>query len=212
MKRRPGTVARYTPGARANHWLNAIILILLALSGMALFHPALYFLTGLFGGGVWARILHPFLGLALIVTFAGLFIRFWRYNIWERSDTQWLNRIRDVLAARDENLPEVGRYNAGQKIVFWLMTIAILALFLSGIVMWEDSIFGTDFSIQQKRIALVVHASAAVIIICVWIIHLYAAIWVKGTVSAMTRGTVSGGWAWKHHRKWLREEAAKGPK
>jgi len=212
MKRRPGTVARYTPGARANHWLNAIILILLALSGMALFHPALYFLTGLFGGGVWARILHPFLGLALIVTFAGLFIRFWRYNIWERSDTQWLNRIRDVLAARDENLPEVGRYNAGQKIVFWLMTIAIVTLFLSGIVMWEDPVIGTDFSIQQKRIALVVHASAAVIIICVWIIHLYAAIWVKGTVSAMTRGTVSGGWAWKHHRKWLREEAAKGPK
>ena len=59
MKRPPGTVARYTPGARANHWLNAIILILLALSGMALFHPALFFLTDLFGGGVWARIIHP---------------------------------------------------------------------------------------------------------------------------------------------------------
>ena len=84
MKRPAGTVSRYTPGARANHWLNAIILILLALSGMALFHPALFFLTGLFGGGVWARILHPWLGVALIFTFVGLFIRFWRYNIWEQ--------------------------------------------------------------------------------------------------------------------------------
>jgi formate dehydrogenase subunit gamma len=211
MRKPGGSLSRYTPGARANHWLNAIILILLALSGMSLFHPALYFLTGLFGGGVWARILHPWLGVALIVTFAGLFIRFWRYNIWDKSDTQWLNRIRDVLAARDENLPEVGRYNAGQKLVFWLMTIAIIALLLSGIVLWE-SMFGAYFSIQQKRIGAVVHASAAVIIIAVWIIHLYAAIWVKGTVSAMTRGTVTGGWAWKHHRKWLREEVAKGPK
>jgi formate dehydrogenase subunit gamma len=211
MKRPSGTVSRYTPGARANHWLNAIVLILLALSGMSLFHPALFFFSDLFGGGVWARILHPWMGIALIFTFAGLFIRFWRYNIWNKTDTQWLNRIRDVLAARDENLPEVGRYNAGQKLVFWLMTIGIIALFLSGIVLWE-SMFGTDFSVGQKRIAAVVHASAAVVIIAVWIVHLYAAIWVKGTVRAMTRGTVTGGWAWKHHRKWLREEAAKGRK
>jgi formate dehydrogenase subunit gamma len=39
----------------------------------------------------------------------------------------------------------------------------------------------------------------------VWIVHVYAAIWVRGTIRAMTRGSVTGGWAWKHHRKWLRE-------
>lgn len=211
MRRRPGTVSRYTPGARVNHWLNAIILILLALSGMSLFYPPLFFLSDLFGGGTWARFIHPWLGIALIFTFAGLFIRFCRYNIWERTDTQWLNRIRDVLAARDENLPEVGRYNAGQKIVFWLMTIGILVLLASGIVMWEWQ-FGDVFSVEQKRLAAVVHAAAAVVIIGVWIIHLYAAIWVKGTVRAMTRGTVTSGWAWRFHRKWLREEAAKGHK
>ena len=44
-------VDRYTGVARVNHWITAISLILLALSGMALFHPALFFLTGLFGGG-----------------------------------------------------------------------------------------------------------------------------------------------------------------
>ncbi|HTO82476.1 MAG TPA: cytochrome b/b6 domain-containing protein, partial [Methylomirabilota bacterium] len=135
MKRPAGTISRYTSGARVNHWLNAIILIMLALSGMSFFHPALFFLSSLFGGGVWARILHPWLGIALIFTFAGLFIRFWRYNIWDKSDTQWMNRIRDVLAARDENVPEVGRYNAGQKLVFWFMTIGILVLLASGIVM-----------------------------------------------------------------------------
>ncbi len=46
----------------------------------------------------------------------------------------------------------------------------------------------------------------------VWIVHVYAAFWVRGTVRAMTRGSVTGGWAWKHHRKWLRREvdASKG--
>ena len=46
---------------------------------------------------------------------------------------------------------------------------------------------------------------AAIAAICLWIVHVYAAIWVRGTISAMTRGTVTGGWAWRHHRRWLRE-------
>ena len=32
-------VSRYTTAARINHWITAVSLILLALSGMALFHP-----------------------------------------------------------------------------------------------------------------------------------------------------------------------------
>jgi len=50
-----------------------------------------------------------------------------------------------------------------------------------------------------------IHALAAVVIICVWIVHVYAAIWVRGTIRAMVKGSVTGGWAWRHHRKWLRE-------
>jgi formate dehydrogenase subunit gamma len=42
-------------------------------------------------------------------------------------------------------------------------------------------------------------------------VHVYAAIWVRGTISAMTKGSVTAGWAYRHHRKWLREEAGKGP-
>ncbi len=34
--------------------------------------------------------------------------------------------------------------------------------------------------------------------------------WVtEATLRAMTSGTVSGGWAWKHHRKWFRQEVGK---
>ncbi|MGB0085847.1 MAG: formate dehydrogenase cytochrome b556 subunit, partial [Rhodomicrobiaceae bacterium] len=55
-------VDRYSTGARINHWITAASLILLALSGFALFHPSLFFLTNLFGGGQWTRIIHPFIG------------------------------------------------------------------------------------------------------------------------------------------------------
>jgi formate dehydrogenase subunit gamma len=200
----PVTVDRYTKGARINHWITATSLVLLALSGLALFHPSLFFLTGLFGGGQWTRAIHPWIGVLLFVSFAGLFIRFWRANLWKSEDGTWLARLRDVLAGNDEKLPEVGKYNAGQKAVFWGMSLLIIILITSGFVIW-DQYFSQYTTIDQKRVAVLLHAAAAVAIICVWIVHVYAAIWVRGTIGAMTRGRVTGGWAWRHHRKWLRE-------
>ena len=201
---KPVTVDRYSGGARINHWITAISLVLLALSGLALFTPSLFFLTALFGGGQWTRTIHPWIGVILFFSFAGLFLRFWKANLWKREDGTWMARLRDVLTGHEERLPEVGKYNAGQKVVFWSMTLLILALIATGLVIW-DQYFSDFTTITQKRIAVLVHALAAVTIICVWIVHVYAAIWVRGTIGAMTRGQVTGGWAWRHHRKWLKE-------
>jgi formate dehydrogenase subunit gamma len=200
----PVTVDRYTAGARINHWITATSLVLLAISGLSLFHPSLFFLTYLFGGGDFTRFIHPWIGVVLFFGFCGLFLRFWRANLWEGADNTWLARISDVLRDNEDKLPEVGKYNAGQKMVFWSMSALIAVLITSGIVIW-DRYFSNVFSVEQQRFAVLVHATAAVVAICVWIVHVYAAIWVRGTISAMTRGQVTGGWAWRHHRKWLRE-------
>ena len=207
---RPVRVDRYTVGARINHWITAGSLVLLALSGLALFHPALFWLTALFGGGQNTRWIHPWIGVVLFFSFCGLFLRFWQANLWKREDGTWLARLRDVLTAHEENLPEVGKYNAGQKVVFWAMSLLIIVLISSGLVIW-DQYFYDYTTIPQKRVALLVHSMTAVVIICVWIVHVYAAIWVRGTIGAMTRGQVTGGWAWRHHRKWLRELVAGKP-
>ena len=201
---KPVTVDRYSGGARINHWITATSLVLLALSGLALFHPSLFFLTGLFGGGQATRAIHPWIGVLLFFSFTGLFVRFWRANLWKAEDGTWLARLKDVLSGHEERLPEVGKYNAGQKAVFWGMSFLILVLIASGFAIW-DQYFAAYTTVDQKRIAVLVHAVAAVTIICIWIVHVYAAIWVRGTISAMTRGRVTGGWAWRHHRKWLRE-------
>lgn len=207
----PITVSRYTAAARLNHWITAASLVLLAISGLSLFHPSLFFLSDLFGGGASARVIHPWIGVVLFFGFCGLFIRFWRANLWNRTDSVWLAKLRDVLGGHEENLPEVGKYNAGQKLVFWLMSILIVVLISSGLAIW-DQYFYNYTTIDQKRLAVLIHAIAAVTAICVWIVHVYAAIWVRGTIRGMTRGSVTGGWAWRHHRKWLRELVSGGPK
>jgi formate dehydrogenase subunit gamma len=197
-------IERYESADRINHWLVAIAFGLLALSGLALFHPAMFFLTNLFGGGPWTRILHPFIGLVMFVAFVGLALRFWRHNVLDKNDEQWLKQWQDVINNREDKLPEVGRYNAGQKVLFWVMVVCLIVLLLTGFVIWRPY-FAPAFNITVVRIAVLFHAIAAFVLILGIIVHVYAAIWVKGSVRAMTRGYVTRAWAKKHHAGWYRE-------
>jgi formate dehydrogenase subunit gamma len=201
---KPNMIERYNANERMNHWFTAICFILLALSGLALFHPALFWLTNLFGGGPWTRILHPFIGVVMFLSFAGLARRFWHHNVMTPNDKKWLAQWRDVMSNREDALPEVGRYNGGQKLLFWVMVACVALLLLTGIVMWQPY-FAPAFHVTLVRIASLLHALAAFVLILGTIVHIYAAIWVKGTVRAMTRGYVGGAWAKKHHPGWYRE-------
>lgn len=220
MNDRPHTahvrVRRYSGSARINHWVVAISFVLLLISGLSLFHPSLYAIGAtLFGGGQTLRWLHPWIGVVLFISFSGLFLRFFLANLPEFTDFVWLARIRSVLAGRDQYLPEVGKYNAGQKFVFWSQAVLITVMFVTGIGLWDENLpffvqlTGYHPTMDVRRWAAVIHGAAAVLSAMVWIIHVYAAIWVRGTIPAMTRGSVSGGWGWRHHRKWLRSQAEK---
>jgi formate dehydrogenase subunit gamma len=207
-------VRRYSGSARVNHWIVAIGFVLLLLSGLSLFHPSLFWVgTTLFGNGQTVRWIHPWIGVIVVIGYFFLFIRFFPANLPEYTDFVWIARIREVLAAREDYLPEIGKYNAGQKFVFWSQAFLIAVLFITGLGLWDEHlvfferITGYTPTIDQRRWAAVIHATAAVLAIVIWIIHVYAAIWVRGTIPAMTRGTVTGGWGWRHHRKWLRKQA-----
>jgi formate dehydrogenase subunit gamma len=197
-------IVRYTANERTNHWVTSITFVLLALSGLALFHPSMFWLTSIFGGGQWTRILHPFAGVVMFVSFLILALRFWHHNVLDSSDIQWLKQIDDVLAKREDKLPEIGRYNAGQKLLFFVMVACMILLLLSGIAIWRRY-FSFYFPITLIRLAAVIHAAAAFVLIVGIIVHIYAALWVKGSIRAMTRGTVTLGWARKHHPRWFRE-------
>ena len=197
-------IVRYTAGTRINHWIVAISFVLLALSGLALFHPAMFWLTALFGGGPWTRILHPFIGCFMVVAFILLAAETWKDNNLQPRDWVWLRNLQDVVNNREEHLPEVGRYNAGQKLLFFTIVGCLIGLLLSGIIIWRQY-FSFYFPVELIRFGALLHAFCGFVLICAIIVHIYAAIWVKGSIRAMTRGTVSPGWAWKHHRAWFRE-------
>ncbi|WP_457332369.1 formate dehydrogenase subunit gamma [Rhizobacter sp. P5_C2] len=202
-------IQRYADGTRMNHWAVAMLFFCAALSGLAFFHPALYFFTLLFGGGPWTRILHPFFGVLMVLGFVLLFAKVWRENTWKPRDTEWLKAAPHLMQTGDEHgMPAVGKYNAGQKLVFWLFGISLLLLFVTGFVFWQPW-FADYFAIPLRRIAVVVHAASAVVLVLSVIVHVYAAIWVKGTMRAMTRGTVTEAWARQNHPLWYQETTGK---
>src|SRR5271170_3737454 len=209
MTRPAGTLIRNPVGARINHWITAGCFVLLMLSGLSMFDPLLFWLSALFGGGQSTRAIHPWIGVVLLVSYTGLIVQYWRDNMWTRDDIAWMRAVRRVLENEEEGVPEVARFNAGQKFVFWSMALLVPVLFVSCITIWEVY-FSNYTTIEQQRIAVLIHCLAATAAIIIWIIHVYAAIWVRGSVRSMTQGYVTPGWAWRHHRKWLRSLAATG--
>ena len=211
-----GYLVRYPTVTRVNHWITAICFVLLTLSGLSMFHPIFFFLSALFGGGQWTRAVHPWIGIILVLSYAGLVAQFWRENFWNEDDTVWVRKIDRVLENEEEGVPEVGQFNAGQKFVFWAMALLIPVLLLTGLVIWE--VYFSSFTpLVVQRVAVLIHSLAAIGAILIWIIHVYAGIWVRGSLRAMTRGDVTPGWAWRHHRKWLRHlvetrSAGRGPR
>ena len=200
MKKRD-LIVRYSAPERINHWIVAFCFVFAALSGLGFFFPSFNWLMNVLGTPQLARILHPFVGVAMFLAFMLMFFRYWKHNLINRDDILWAKNIHKI--AMNEEVGDTGRYNFGQKCVFWAAIISLLLLIASGIVIWRPY-FAAAFPIPLIRLALLLHSVAAVGLIIVIMVHIYAALWVKGTLTAMVEGWVTPIWAKKHHPRWYR--------
>lgn len=197
------TVQRTPYAVRICHWLMVICFFLVAMSGLSWFFPSLNWLNNLLGGPQLARILHPFLGVAIFVFLAFMCIRLAQYNLPETSDKAWFANIGSVMKGEHNDAIDTGKYNAGQKVLFWSIMGLISVLLISGVIIWRPY-FAPLFSIPTIRIGLLLHALAGVLLMLLIIGHIYLAFWVKGTISSMSTGRVSRAWARSHHPRWYR--------
>lgn len=197
------SVQRTPYGVRISHWLMVICFFFVAMSGLSWFFPSLNWLNNLLGGPQLARILHPFLGVVVFLFLGYLCLKLARYNLPEASDKAWFANVGSVMKGEHNDAIDTGKYNAGQKVLFWSIMGLILVLLISGVVIWRPY-FAPLFSIPLIRIGLLVHAVAGVLLMLLIIGHIYLAFWVKGTISSMSTGRVSRAWARTHHPRWYR--------
>ena len=194
-------IVRHKATVRLTHWMVAIFFFLSLLTGLVLFTPYLYGLSGIFGGGAMTRFLHPWVSLGFVIGVLFMFLA-WRGRMRKESgDQEWKNNIGAYMRYEKE-LAEVGKYNAGQKMFFRAVVLGALALLLSGIIMWIP----TFFPYFIRTIAYWLHEITFIAFVIGVIYHIYMSTTaMPGTLRAMTRGTVTKDWAKWHHPRWYRE-------
>jgi formate dehydrogenase subunit gamma len=197
----PDLLPRHGHGQRLAHWGVAVLYVALFLSGLALFHPFFFWTSVFFGGASFMRVIHPFLGVALAAVFFAYASRLWRDNVLVASDAQWIRAMFRFMNREGEDVPVEGKYNAGQKYMYWSMLFVVAVLLVSGILIWRPY-FSPSVAAPARRVSGLLHAALAFVMFVGIGVHVYAAYWTKGSIRAMTRGTVTRAWARFHHPGW----------
>ncbi len=99
------------------------------------------------------RILHPFFGVLIFVALMFMFVRFVHHNIPDKQDIPWLKGIVEVLKGNEHKVARVGKYNAGQKMMFWTIMSMIFVLLVTGVIIWRPY-FAEYFPIPVIRYSL----------------------------------------------------------
>jgi formate dehydrogenase subunit gamma len=204
-------IERFTPFERVIHWSTAITFIVLAVSG-AVMSFGKFLLLPIIGGSLFGwltyalKTLHNVVGPLFAISAVIMFISYLPSNLPARGDVKWLIRAGGMLGGEH---PPSGRFNAGEKIVFWggLVVLASFVI-LSGFVL-DKIVPGLDLTRPQMQVAHIVHAIASMFIIAMFIGHAYmGTIGVTGSWRAMKTGYVDEGWAEEHHKLWADDIAS----
>ncbi|MDQ2780677.1 MAG: formate dehydrogenase subunit gamma, partial [Pseudomonadota bacterium] len=204
-------IERFTPFERAAHWANAIAFVVLAVSGIVMAFGKFFLLPiigfTLFGWLTWLlKTLHNFAGPLFVVSLLVVLLTFFKDNFWNRADTVWVKRGGGLV--NHAHVP-AGRFNAGEKLVFWFGVLLLGFIVIgSGLVM-DQLIPGMTYTRGDMQIAHMVHNTAAVLMMGMFIGHIYlGTIGMKGAYKAMRTGYVDENWARAHHDLWAEDVAA----
>jgi formate dehydrogenase subunit gamma len=202
-------IVRFSGFERFSHWLTAVSFVLLALTGLNITFGKFLLLPAI-GPGAFssfaqtAKYVHNFVSFSFVVGLT-LIVALWiKDNIPQRVDLDWLKQGGGFI--KSKHAP-AGRFNAGEKLVFWFALVAGLAVIISGILLLFP-FYSTNIAAMQ--IAQVVHAVVAVLFVAVILAHIYiGTLGMEGAFEAMGTGEVDINWAKEHHDRWLEDELAK---
>jgi formate dehydrogenase subunit gamma len=202
-------VLRFKAVERFSHWLTAVSFVVLGLTGLNItFGKRL--LLPVIGPEAFssvsqaAKYVHNFTSVAFVVGLVLITVIFFRGNLPEKVDIEWIKQGGGFI--KSKHAP-AGRFNLGEKLVFWCSLVAGVAVSVSGFLLLFP-FYGT--TIAEMQLAQVVHAVVAVLFIAVILAHIYiGTLGMEGAFEAMATGEVDLNWAKEHHDLWLAQQLKK---
>jgi formate dehydrogenase subunit gamma len=202
------TIVRFTSFERFVHWMTATCFIILAISGLNITfgRPLLLPLIGheaFSEWSQWAKYAHNYLSFPFTIGVVLIFLMWIAGNIPNKVDVDWVKRGGGIVS---HNHPPAYRFNAGQKVIYWIVVIGGGLVAATG----YELMFPFYLSdIEGMQFAQIVHSIVAMLFVAAMLAHIYiGTIGMEGAFEAMGSGTVDVNWAKEHHRLWFEEQGA----
>ncbi len=162
------------------HWLAALSFSLLVITGLMVIFGRF------FGGGsliMTAREVHLVSSLVFVVSTVPMFLLWLKDMLPMPYDILWLFIAGGYLSKKKKPIP-AGKFNAGQKMWFWLATVG------GGVMAWSGwHLFSFQADTDQLRIMAMVHNFLAAALVALFLVHLYMSLFaIKGAIRSMITG------------------------
>jgi formate dehydrogenase gamma subunit len=202
-----GWIARFDRVERGVHWVNAGLMLVLVLTGAALY---LQPIGQLVGRRALVEDIHVYCGVALPVPLFLALAGPWgrslradlrRFNRWSRTDRIWLRSLFHERGRRraQHRALELGKFNAGQKLNAAWTAGASLVMLGTGIIMrWYH-----PWPLSWRTGATFVHDWIAVAIFVIVLGHIWMALSDPDSLRSMFTGRIRRSWAQRHAAAWL---------
>jgi formate dehydrogenase subunit gamma len=204
------TLVRFNAFERFVHWMTATCFVALALSGLNITFgkrvlPPLIGAETFASWSQWAKYAHNYLSFPFTLGVIAIMLMWVAWNIPGKADIEWLREGGGMVGNKH---PPAGRFNAGQKMIYWIVVIGGTAIAATGYLLMFP-FYATG--IAGMQLAQMIHGTVAVLFVAVMIAHAYiGTIGMEGAFEGMWDGTVDINWAREHHSLWLDEETASG--
>jgi len=200
-------IARHSLLSRFSHWAVAVSFVVAMLSGMPIWTPVFGWMAYLFGGLTVCRLLHPWDGVAFVIFSIERFFQWLPDMHVGDPDVDWFRQRATKKGRAGIDDSQIGKYNGGQKVYFWAVSLGAIGLLLSGLVIW----FPQRFPPIVRELSFLIHDFTFICFAVSLVIHIYLSTAAEpGTFVSMSRGTVTQAWARLHHPRWYREVLSGG--
>ena len=202
-------IVRFNWFERFVHWMTAVCFIILGITGLNITfgRPLLLPLIGADNFTMWsewAKYAHNFLSFPFTLGVVLIALMWLAGNIPNRTDVEWLKEGGGIVGDKH---PAAERFNAGQKLVYWVVVIGGAVVAVTGYMLMFP-FYGTTIDTMQR--AEMVHGIATVLFIAFMLGHIYiGTVGMQGAYEAMGEGTVDINWAREHHSLWLEKETGR---
>ena len=206
------TIVRFTVFERFVHWMTATCFIILAISGLNITfgRPLLLPLMGFEAfseWSQWAKYAHNYLSFPFTIGVILIFLMWIAGNIPNKVDVAWIKRGGGIVG---HDHPPANRFNAGQKMIYWIVVIGGGLVAATGYALMFPFYMS---GIEGMQMAQIIHSVVAVLFVSAMMAHIYiGTIGMEGAFEAMGSGEVDLNWAREHHSLWLDEQSGRtGP-